>query len=93
MPEFKRGGHTTRKDRQELIQDLRIHFHIRRKLEQDRPHLACLREWLNGSEETRDKIFCVLQAFDMRNHLMCLDAESKMRRRLRDPLLRRRIFQ
>src|ERR1035438_969173 len=92
MPKFKRRRHGARQDRQKVLEQRRIRLQIRRKLKQHRSQLARGGQWLNGRQKSRHKIFRALEPLDMRDDLMRLDAETKMRGRILQPVLDGRLF-
>src|ERR1035438_1745668 len=92
MPKFKRRRHGARQDRQKVLEQRRIRLQIRRKLKQHRSQLARGGVWLTEREKARHKLFRALEPLDMRDDLMRLDAETKMRGRILEPVLDGRLF-
>src|SRR3981081_3692923 len=87
MPELKRGRNCAWEGSQKFLHQLGVRLHIWRQLEQQWSQLFRTGQWLDRAQKARNEIFGLLQAFDVRDDLVCLDAETKSGRCGLDPLL------
>ncbi len=92
MAELKRRAHRSRQAFQKLGQHGLIGLEIRRKLKKQRPEPSGALQSLQRTEKALQKFFRVLQALDVRKHLVRLDGETKMFGRFRDPVLDGRLL-
>src|SRR5579862_1467633 len=93
MPKLERGWYCAWQSYQELFEQCRIGFQIRRQLKKQRSQFSRLRERFNVGQKPRQEVFGLFQALDVRDDLVCLNTQFECRRRLRNPLLRCCFFQ
>jgi hypothetical protein len=93
VTEFKRRANASWNRGDEFLQQRGISFHIWRQLEEYRTELARARQGLNRAYKTREKVFGLVEAFDMRDDLVRLDPKAKIFGSLRNPFLRGGFFQ
>src|SRR5438105_2266828 len=93
MAEFEGGVKAPRQSIQELLQQFPIRLQVRRKLEQDRAELLCVRQIFDCAEKAFYKFISLLETFYVSDHLVGFYTEAEMFGRFRDPFLDGGVFQ
>src|SRR5271155_5992903 len=89
MPKFKCRRQRVRQKREKILEQRRVCLQIRRQLKEYWPKLASTGQRRDRRQKARNKIFRPFQPLDVRDHLVRLDAQAKVRRSFLDPVLDR----
>src|SRR5579872_1585850 len=86
ISELEGRRNCAREYRQEVLEQCRVRLQVRWKLEQDWAEFARGGQRFNRRQESRNEVFGSLQPLDVRDDLVRLNAEPKMRRRVLHPV-------